>query len=208
MAAMGKHEVSLYDQELQLQSTLKVGDRAHALGFDPHHTHRLSTLDDTTLKLWDVRAAQVSGECECHTGAALSLDFNPNVPYQLVTSGEDARLRLWDVRKLTECIQELLDGHRHWITKVAFNQVHDQLVLSAGTDSMLNLWRVGSVTSRPLGSTETERPDGVVRTFEHEDAVYTTAWGLADSWVFASASYDGTVMVNQVPSEEKYRILL
>ena len=41
---------------------------------------------------------------------------------------------------------------------------------------------------------------------EHEDSVYSVAWG--DAWAFASLSYDGKLAVNLVPSEEKYAILL
>ena len=31
-----------------------------------------------------------------------------------------------------------------------FNKFHDQLILSAGTDSIVNLWRVSSISSAPL----------------------------------------------------------
>lgn len=31
-----------------------------------------------------------------------------------------------------------------------YNRCHDQLLLSGGTDSLLNLWRVSSVSSAPL----------------------------------------------------------
>jgi hypothetical protein len=33
-------------------------------------------------------------------------------------------------------------------------------------------------------------------------------WSAADPWVFASLSYDGRVMVNRVPSQIKYKILI
>jgi EARP and GARP complex-interacting protein 1 len=41
---------------------------------------------------------------------------------------------------------------------------------------------------------------------EHEDSIYSVAWG--DAWAYASLSYDGKLAVNLVPSEEKYAILL
>lgn len=48
-----------------------------------------------------------------------------------------------------------------------------------------------------------------VRTFdEHEDSVYSLAWSASDAWVLASLSYDGLVVLNHVPSTEKYKILL
>ena len=34
------------------------------------------------------------------------------------------------------------------------------------------------------------------------------AWSAADPWVFASLSYDGRVVVNRVPGQIKYKILI
>ena len=50
--------------------------------------------------------------------------------------------------------------------------------------------------------------DEVIATFEeHEDSVYCAVWSVADAWVFASLSFDGRVVVNHVPSQEKFSIL-
>jgi len=51
-------------------------------------------------------------------------------------------------------------------------------------------------------------PDEVIAKFEeHEDSVYSVVWSSADAWVFASLSYDGRLVVNHVPSQEKFSIL-
>lgn len=42
---------------------------------------------------------------------------------------------------------------------------------------------------------------------EHEDSVYAVSWSVADAWLFASLSYDGRLVINHVPSQEKYAIL-
>ena len=56
---------------------------------------------------------------------------------------------------------------------------------------------------------ENEVADCKVNTFgEHEDSVYSIAWGACDSWVYTSLSYDGRVALHHVPSVEKYKILL
>lgn len=48
----------------------------------------------------------------------------------------------------------------------------------------------------------------VIRTFEeHEDSVYSAVWSCADAWVFASLSYDGRMVINHVPTQEKFAIL-
>lgn len=50
--------------------------------------------------------------------------------------------------------------------------------------------------------------DDVIAVYEeHEDSVYACVWSVADAWVFASLSFDGRVVVNHVPSQEKFTIL-
>jgi len=43
---------------------------------------------------------------------------------------------------------------------------------------------------------------------QHEDSVYALAWSATDAWVHVSLSFDGRVVLDQVPSSEKYKILL
>ena len=50
--------------------------------------------------------------------------------------------------------------------------------------------------------------DGVIKTYDdHEDSVYAAEWSCADPWTFASLSYDGRLVINQVPRSVKFRIL-
>lgn len=149
--------------------------------------------------------------------------------------------------------------HTHRVWTVRYNRCHDQLLLSGGTDSLLNLWRVSSVSSAPLlemddaggwvgtqkqrdkasipwawrrghwrcllscslphsrsrslpnthQKNSSDAPDVLVKAFgEHEESVYALAWSAADPFLFASASYDGKVVVNAVPPSQKYKILL
>jgi WD40 repeat protein len=108
------------------------------------------------------------------------------------------------------------------VTSVAFNTFHDQLLISGGTDARVNLWRISSISSAPLlelgddesadGSKKTEAKlaaDVCIKSHEdHEDSVCSVAWSVHTAWVYASLSYTGKVMVSQVPSAEKYKILL
>jgi WD40 repeat protein len=51
--------------------------------------------------------------------------------------------------------------------------------------------------------------DGKAHSYdEHEDSVYGLAWSAADPWLFASMSYDGRLVVNKVPKNIKYKILI
>lgn len=201
--------------------TLHVqGQRCSAACLDPHHPQQVSTVDDTHLKTWDLRSSRLAFKKDgAHLFGARDVEYNPNVPYQVVTAGEDSTLRFWDLRQLQKCRKVLNAGHHHWILRARFNCYHDQLILSCGTDSAVCLWRAGSVASVPLGTDagkastaqgkEGLPPDGLVRRFEeHDDSCYSCCWSASDAWVFASVSYDGKLAVNRVPDDEKYRILL
>lgn len=102
------------------------------------------------------------------------------------------------------------------VYNVQYNPFHDQLILSSGTDAIVNLWNIPSISSAPLDSeaaptyvqflsdfTSVRKlvEDKLVKTFEeHEDSVYSVCWGSSShAWTFASLSYDGRVVVNSVP---------
>jgi hypothetical protein len=53
-------------------------------------------------------------------------------------------------------------------------------------------------------------PDAAIRVHgdDHDDSVYAAAWSVSNAWVYASVSHSGKVVVAQVPSAEKYRVLL
>jgi WD40 repeat protein len=91
------------------------------------------------------------------------------------------------------------------------------LLLSSSSDSQVNLHSVISTSSVPINgdalSDEEDgnnQPfDGLVASFEqHEDSVYSVAWSPSDPWIFASLSFDGRIVVNLVPQDHKYKIIL
>jgi len=60
-----------------------------------------------------------------------------------------------------------------------------------------------------MASDVSDPPDVRVKAIDqHEDSVYGIAWSSAVAWMFCSLSYDGRVILNHVPSTEKYKILL
>ena len=74
-------------------------------------------------------------------------------------------------------------------------------VASAGTANM------GANTTGDVGG---GNEDCLVKLYdEHEDSVYHVCWAQYSPWVFGSVSYGAAnLVVNVVPSVEKYRILL
>jgi WD40 repeat protein len=95
-----------------------------------------------------------------HNGNIRDLDYNPNKPYTLLTCGDDRKLKIWDLRKPEKPLVTLC-GHSHWVWTAKYNPSHDQLILSGGSDNLVNLWRIASCSSAPwLGGGDDENGNG------------------------------------------------
>ncbi|KAL7320827.1 hypothetical protein PS15m_000675 [Mucor circinelloides] len=186
------------------------------------HQPEIITVGDRTVSGWDLRSGKSSfSRADAHKSTIRAVDYNPNKPYCVVTGGDDAVVNIWDVRQLSQPMM-VVEGHSHWVWSVAFNQLQDQLLLTSGSDTLVNLHNVVSVSSASYldSSSEDEddeqgeerdivKPtDGLICTYDqHEDSVYKVAWSPADTWTFASISYAGRVVISQVPTTEKFKIL-
>jgi hypothetical protein len=225
-----------------------------AVAWDPHHANEVAAAVNGSVLCFDLRSHERSHAVERAVfgndavGAGLcvrALSYNPNKPWFIATGGDDFRVRCWDLRKANVGPVKTLEGHSHWVTGVAFNPFHDQLLLSCGSDAQTNLWRVSSISSAPLleldeaeggdvngddgvasgdgqnsSGTSDSQParrraeprlavDSALRVQrDNGESVCTVAWSMRTAWVYASLSYDGKVVVSQVPSAEKYKILL
>ena len=154
----------------------KMVDGPSAACWDPHHARVLASSDSVHLRTWDVRVGGAgSGSAagaptlsieHAHEDQILDVDFNPNKPYHLLSTGRDRRIHVWDLRRCgpqsgssggsggggPSPLKTMLH-HSHWAWQARFNRFHDQLVLSAGTE-LVNLWNMGSVSSAPVGELE------------------------------------------------------
>jgi hypothetical protein len=243
------------------------------LDHNPNKPNVLSTCgQDSLVKFWDLRyssSASTSASALAPTSSLLappspSSSFEDTIGNLSIPAASSSS---WTKQ---HPLRILRGGHTHWSTRVKYNSFHDQLLLSGGTDGMVNLWRVSSISSAPLldlGSTadddgghddvfdlttsldgfgsddrnikvslngdgdgddlsfsgqnqnidgnsfrdETDggnAPDVRVTKMEMRDAVYDLDWSAADPWVYVTLSFDGNVVLNHVPSKEKYKILL
>jgi WD40 repeat protein len=215
--------------------------------WDPHDANLVSVTNKSGVDTYDTRTGNICWRLpHCHRlgGATTDLDWNPNKPHTLVTTGQTGVLKFWDVRQLSSRssdddssssssfsssqwrmpLKVVKGGHLHQTNHVEYNKFHDQLLLSSGTDSVVNLWRMSSVSSAPLLDTDTASNAGVhdaannslgggaadvrVARHEHQDSVYGMTWSAADAWLYLTLGYDGNVVLHHVPSKEKYKILL
>lgn len=185
---------------------------------------------------WRVDATVPTGTVNAirhaHRGGVTAIDYNPNQPYCLATAGQDGLAKIWDLRQAKHPLLTARGGHSHWISQLQYNPFHDQLVVTAGTDGVTNLWRLSTVSSAPLvlggggghhqhhgggggasstgggASSDAAAPNVRVARHEGTESCYAAAWGAADAWIYLTVAYDGKVVLQHVPSKEKYKILL
>ncbi|MEW5311662.1 MAG: hypothetical protein WDW38_003357 [Sanguina aurantia] len=218
------------DAGVQSTSQAPAGDLMQLWGgaLHPSNPDVLATAGGNNLQIWDLRSMSKSSEITgAHKMPVRDVSFAPQNNQRIVSAGDDCKLRVWDLRMSgkSEAVLEL-GGHSHWVWRVQFNAFHDQLLASSSSDTLVNLYHTPQAASRP---TEPSRPDtgkpksgggkaassargdldGKVHTYdEHEDSVYGLAWSAVEPWLFASLSYDGRVVINKVPKNTKYKILL
>lgn len=98
----------------------------------------------------------------CHENNVKCLDIDTFPNYQICTGGDDGKLKIWDVRKVSEPLR-VLYGHSHWITCIKYNPVHDELILTGSTDTLVNLWYAPTIcfkeTHKDDEETEKDKDD-------------------------------------------------
>ena len=194
-------------------------DDCQAIVADPNRESTIVFASGRSLLLWDTRTKEPSTILKTsHFFPILGCDANPVLENVFVSGGADGRVMFWDIRRPNSVPLDELAAHNDHVTSVKYHPVHDQLVITSGTDCAVKLWRCPSVSSTPSKAkplTEVSKAviassveDGLIEAFtRHEDSVYNCCWG-SDGWSFASVSFDGIVMANEVPRSEKYRIML
>ncbi|EOA38123.1 hypothetical protein CARUB_v10009593mg [Capsella rubella] len=169
--------------------------------WNPHDVNAVAASGESSVQFWDLRTMKKVNSIE-HAHVR-GLDYNPKREHILITAEDESGIHVWDLRKAKVPVQEL-PGHTHWTWAVKCNPEYDGLILSAGTDSAVNLWYASASSSddklseSPVESIR-QRVNPLLNSYtDYEDSVYGLAWSSREPWVFASLSYDGRVVIESV----------
>ncbi|PPD76182.1 hypothetical protein GOBAR_DD26884 [Gossypium barbadense] len=210
----------------QVQSKESSGMLHYLSGgaWDPHDMNAVATTCESSVQFWDLRTMKKTNAIErAHIRNA---NYDMKKSHILVTAEDESGIHIWDLRKPKSPAKEL-PGHTHccltpsrkkWVKfrtwAVTCNPEYDGLILSAGTDSTVNLWQAPTsaedkATSESITEPLNQQADPLLNSYsDYEDSVYddrnlTTilsglAWSSREPWIFASLSYDGRVVVESV----------
>ena len=97
--------------------------------WDPHAATTCAAAYRDSIQFIDTREMDVTMQKKAaHDGIIRDLDYNPNKPFTLLTTGDDRKIKFWDLRKPDKPLV-VLCGHTHWVWTCRYNPYHDQLVL-------------------------------------------------------------------------------
>ncbi|OEH73780.1 wd g-beta repeat-containing protein [Cyclospora cayetanensis] len=180
--------------------------------------HEAGVLGCSSLGESTFGCVRVSTDPHGPLAAPISLCFNPSLPFSFVSGGTDGAVRTWDIRSLQAPVKTLRDVQAHWVAHTQLNPFHDQLLLTAGTDGCLKLHRVEHALAGPSQSVclpeekqaAPESTNGRLLCVDEtsNDSLCSVQWSAADAWIFAALCVDGCAAFHQIPTAEKYHILL
>lgn len=202
----GSSSISIFDVSRPDAPLLQVQTSDGSLGTtisDPHTENLVAGCCGGAVRLWDMNSGQVVHELgNAHSPAALDVSFNENKAWWVATGGSDGLLRCWDMRVgRVECE---FRASSHWVTRVIPSVSHEQLILTAGTDSKVRVFNAKEFAFQNEGGL----PNGeAMRPIRNDSSVYSACWSVSP-WVFASVSYRGQVNVCQLPNEIVEPILM
>lgn len=187
----------------KIQSKESVGSLHYFSGgaWDPHDRNAVAATSDSSIQFLDLRTMKKTSSIE--QSHVRSLDYNVKRPNIVVTAEDEAGIHVWDLRMSNIPVRDL-PGHAHWTWTVKYNPEYEEMILSAGTDSAVNLWFVSAFNSdntspKSQPDSPTRQVDPLLHSYsDYEDSVYGLTWSSRQPWIFASLSYDGRVVVESV----------
>ncbi|KAK2198072.1 bifunctional WD40 repeat [Babesia duncani] len=107
--------------------------------FDPHHSNLIALGIGNKFEICDLRQSDgpVVKNGPFETGSIFDLDYNTNVPNELLTVGEDQNISVWDLRSTLTPKHTFPTLHGHWVFSININPIYDQLILTSGFGGLL-----------------------------------------------------------------------
>jgi len=227
-AVLSDDSLAIIDVEVGSLSAPKVknvmgkGDmrKSSALCWEPWGSASSVLVNSyNSIQCWDTRSSTMAWQIEhAHSLQIRDIDCNVNVLFSFCSAGDDSSIKFWDYRKPSEPIKNILElsSHSHWVWSAKHNPSYDQLLVSASSDTVVNLWDltdISSVAGNNVNISKKSDEDWLVKSYcdGDGDSIYSVAWACADNpFIFASLSHDKTssAVVYRVPQEQVDQILL
>ena len=209
----------LFLLDTRTASTTSTKLQAHSdvirdIDYNPNKAYHLVTAgDDRRVRIWDNRNMTAPLKTLFgHGHWVWSAKYNPFHDQLLLSGGSDNKVNLWRVASISSAPwlgNGDLDDNNASTKESSSNRRRQSSDMSEGGVAA----RGGRESVESIADSEDsmslDPPDARIKLHDHHtESVYSVAWSPSDAWNYVSVSYDGRVFLNQVPSTEKYKILL
>ena len=184
--------------------TWRMPETATSLSLDPHRSGRVVVGTPHGIHTMDPRAPESSTIINFNDDV-VHVDHNPNRP-NFVCATSNRSVRFVDLRKGSTV--KTITHTSPLVENIAtiYNPFHDQLVLGV-SGAYTELYRVASASSTRAATGDQDHV--VRRDFQRPNReIVDSCWSAATPWAYAVAEYGGRITLENVPTAEKYRILL
>jgi peroxin-7 len=148
-----------------------------------------SVSADCSLRLFDIKQSSNIVNQRAHPAEILSLDWSKYDDHLLVTGACDNRLRLWDIRMITNAVT-IFEGHEAAIRRVKFDPHRRDRLASTGYDGQLKLWNL-----TPTNSNINILTERICKEF-----IYGLDWNLFERDKLAVGAWDRIVRICEIVS--------
>ncbi|TPX58121.1 hypothetical protein PhCBS80983_g03354 [Powellomyces hirtus] len=147
LATVGKTLYVCNLEEQKVVTSENIGaDTLLTASWSPHMDSQLICAGgvDRSVNVVDARllgspTAVIWTAADAHQLSVTDIQFNPFVPYLMASVGEDAVVKLWDLRYLRHPVGRI-DAHYHTINSIAWSNSHAETLATASSDRSWRAW--------------------------------------------------------------------
>jgi peroxin-7 len=182
---------AIFSSSPTLQATLSGHESiVYEARWHPRRSGLIASVSaDCSLRLFDIKQSSNIVNRLAHPAEILSLDWSKYDDHLLVTGACDNRLRLWDIRMITNALM-IFEGHEAAVRRVKFDPYRRDRLASTGYDGQLKLWNLTSTNSNI--NIHTER---ICKEF-----IYGLDWNLFERDKLAVGAWDKIVRLCEIVS--------
>lgn len=126
--------------------------------------------DDFQVRVYNYNTGEKVSQFEAHPDYIRSIAVHPSRPYVL-TSSDDYTIKLWNWENNWK-LEQVFEGHQHYIMSVAFNPKDANTFASACLDKTVKIWSLGSKTPNFTLSAPDSKGFNYVDYYPHGDKPY------------------------------------
>ena len=99
-------------------------------------------------------------------------------------------------------------GNTHWSLDLSFHSCYNRLFLSTSSSANLKLHVFLEEECFLISNSLKNSTNSSFDYIEFDETVYSCCWDKIDQWLFASVSFSGTIHINRVPEEVKFKVMV